>query len=180
MKYRRIFFPGGTFFFTVVAFDRRKIFTEEHVIVSLRQAFRTVQKRHPFKIEAAVILPDHLHMIWSLPESDSDYPTRWRLVKSHFTHHWEGVMDIPTTLSRQRKGERAVWQRRYWEHLIRDEDDLRRHVEYIHYNPVKHGLARAPVEWKYSSFHTFMKQGLYSADWGAGEGYEMALDARME
>jgi putative transposase len=119
-------------------------------------------------------------MIWSLPESDSDYPTRWRLIKSHFTRHWDGVRGISIPDSRQRKGERAVWQRRYWEHLIRDDVDLKRHVEYIHYNPVKHGLVRAPVEWKHSSFHTFVKEGLYTSDWGAEEGFEMALIVEPE
>jgi len=180
MQYRRVFVPGGTYFFTLVAFSRRKIFTQDNVVAMLRQAFQIVQVKHPFKIEAAVILPEHLHMIFSLPECDGDYPTRWRLIKTYFTQHWEGANDIPATASRQLKGERAVWQRRYWEHLIRDGEDWKRHVEYIHYNPVKHGLVRAPVEWKYSSFHTFVKQGLYSADWGAEEDFEVASIVGME
>jgi putative transposase len=169
MQYRRIHAPGGTFFFTLVTYECRQVFGEEQTVILLRNAFRSVLQKHPFTIEAAVVLPDHQHMIWRLPENDGDYATRWRLIKSHFTHHWEGNRDIPTSTSRQLKGERAVWQRRYWEHLIRDDRDWQQHVEYIHYNPVKHGLARAPVEWKYSSFHTFVKQGLYSPDWGSGE-----------
>ena len=180
MKYRRILVPGGTYFFTVITFERRKIFIQENEVEKLRQAFRTVQERHPFKIEAAVILPDHLHMIWRLPEGDSDYPNRWRLIKSHFTRHWGGGGEIPVSATRLEKGEQAVWQRRYWEHLIRDEEDLKRHVEYIHYNPVKHGLVQAPVEWEYSSFHTYVREGLYAADWGAEEGIEVTLNERME
>jgi putative transposase len=178
MQYRRINAPGGTFFFTLVTYERRQVFGEEQAVSLLRNAFRSVLQKHPFTIEAAVVLPDHLHMIWRLPENDGDYATRWRLIKSHFTHHWEGNRDIPTNASRQLKGERAVWQRRYWEHLIRDDRDWQQHVEYIHYNPVKHGIARAPVDWKYSSFHTFMKQGLYSPDWGSGE--MMKIDLGVE
>ena len=164
----------------MVTCDRLKIFTEDNVVNVLRQAFRTVLVIHPFKIEAAVILPEHLHMIWRLPECDADYPTRWRLIKSFFTSHWAGAGDMPIPGSRQIKGERAVWQRRYWEHVIRDGEDLKRHVEYIHYNPVKHGWVRAPKEWQYSSFHTFVKEGLYSPDWGSGVGFEVSPVVGME
>ncbi len=175
MKYSRTKAPGSSFFFTVVSFDRRKIFTDEQAVVLLRRAIEVVRTRRPIKVEAAVILPDHLHMIWRLPDGDGDYATRWRLIKSYFTRRWPGARDYPSTPSRQSKGERAVWQRRYWEHLIRDEADWRRHVDYIHYNPVKHGLARAAGLWQYSSFHTFVKQGYYSSDWGAGEGVEVGM-----
>jgi len=178
MQYRRINAPGGTFFFTLVTYQRKPIFDEEHAINLLRNAFRSVLLKHPFTIEAAVVLPDHLHMIWRLPENDSDYPTRWRLIKSHFTRHRVEGKNIPTTASRQSKGERAVWQRRYWEHLIRDDRDWQQHVEYVHYNPVKHGSGHAPVEWKYSSFHIFIKQGLYPPDWGSGE--MMMIDLGVE
>ena len=173
MKYRRAKAPGSTLFFTVVSFDRRKIFTDEQTVALLRQAVEVVQARRPFKVEAAVILPDHMHMLWRLPDGDGDYATRWRLIKSY-------ARDYSTTPSRQSKGERTVWQRRYWEHLIRDEADWRRHVDYIHYNPVKHGLARAPRAWRYSSFHTFVKQGFYSLDWGAGERVEVGIEVGME
>jgi putative transposase len=175
MRYRRITAPGGTYFFTLVTFQRSPIFDEEHAINLLVEAFRSVLHKHPFTIEAAVVLPDHLHMIWRLPENDSDYPTRLRLIKSHFTRHWEECQEIPTTASRQLKGEQAVWQRRYWEHLIRDDRDWQRHLEYIHYNPVKHRLVCAPVEWKYSSFHSFVKQGLYQSDWGSGDMMKIEL-----
>lgn len=180
MRYRRITAPGGTFFFTQVTFERRKIFADEQAVALLRQAFRSVILKHPFEIEAAVVLPDHLHMLWRLPQGDSDYSTRWRLIKSYFTHHWGGARDIPNTGSRRSKAEQAVWQRRFWEHLIRDERDWKRHVEYIHFNPVKHGLVRAPVEWKYSSFLTFVKEGLYTPDWGAGESPKIDLEVGVE
>lgn len=180
VKYRRARVPGSTYFFTVVTFDRRKIFTDEQSVALLRQAIEAVQARRPFKVEAAIILPDHLHMLWRLPDGDADFSIRWRLIKSYFTRRWPGARDCPATLSRQRKGERAVWQRRYWEHLIRDEADWQRHVDYIHYNPVKHGLAYAPSAWRYSSFHTFVKEGYYSLDWGAGEWVGVGSEAGME
>ena len=179
MQYRRTISPGSAFFFTVVTFERRRLFAQEPAVCLLRQAFRSVIIRHPCKIEAAVILPDHLHMIWRMPEDDSEYPTRWRLIKSYFTHHWEGRDDDPIPASRQRKGERSVWQRCYWEHMIRDEEDWRRHVDYIHYNPVKHGLARSAREWDYSSFGRSVKMGLYAEDWGGSEGV-LVVDERME
>jgi putative transposase len=180
MKYRRINAPGGTFFFTLVTFERRSIFTDEGAVEQLRQAFRYVMGRHPFTIEAAVILPDHLHMLWQLPQGDGDYSSRWRLIKSHFTHHWEDGNDIPISGSRRLKEEGVVWQRRFWEHLIRDDEDWRRHVHYIHYNPVKHGLVQAPIEWKYTSFHDYLKQGLYPPDWGAEESLRVDLRMGME
>ena len=180
MKYRRLKVPGCTYFFTVVSFDRRKIFADEQSVALLRQAIEAVQTRNPFKVEAAVILPDHMHMLWRLPDGDADFSTRWRLIKSYFTRRWKGAKDNPTTISRQGKGERAVWQRRYWEHLIRDEVDWQRHVDYIHYNPVKHGLAQAPSAWRYSSIHAFVKQGYYSLDWGAGERIDVGNEVEME
>ncbi len=134
--------------------------------------------RYPFKIEAVVILPDHLHMIWSLPEDDSDYPVRWRLVKSYFSHRWEGRDDFSASVSRRSKRECSLWQRRYWEHLIRDEQDWRRHVDTIHDNPVKHGLAKTPGEWPHTSFHRFVRQGMYDQNWAGGRG--IGEDERLE
>jgi putative transposase len=169
MQYRRTYIPGGTYFFTVVTYHRRPLFISAETIDTLRDAFKYTLIKMPFTIVASVILPDHLHFIWTLPEDDSDYSTRWRLIKSHFTHHWQGKGTTSTNASRHEKGEADVWQRRFWEHLIRDETDLTRHIEYIHYNPVKHGLARTPVEWKYSSFTKYVRDGVYPADWG-GDG----------
>jgi putative transposase len=136
-------------------------------IVLLRQAFREVMTDQPFTIEAIVILPDHLHALWTLPVDNADFSTRWRLIKSHFSSHCRLTYQGQISPSRQRKQEKAVWQRRFWEHQIRDEADYIQHVEYIHYNPVKHGLANAPIDWEYSSFRRYVEAGRYPADWGA-------------
>ena len=174
MRYRRARLKGGTYFFTVVTHKRVKIFNHSDNVELLRQAFRKVIKRHPFKIDAFVLLPDHLHCIWTLPKGDADFSMRWRLIKSNFSRQldhlgWiEGRNPTKTTVSRFRKNEKSIWQRRFWEHLIRNHQDLRRHVEYIHYNPVKHGLTKAPGEWDYSSFHRYVDKGIYDVKWGAG------------
>ena len=125
-------------------------------------------KKHPFVIDAMVVLPDHLHCIWTLPREDADFPIRWRLIKSFFTRNCGAEYRQKISDARQRKKEQAVWQRRYWEHTIKDEHDFMRHVEYIHYNPVKHGLVNAPGDWAYSSFYQYVKQGRYPENWGAG------------
>src|SRR4051812_35349477 len=142
--YRRNFVPGGSFFFTVNLADRRGRLLTDH-IDHLRHAFRATRVRHPYSIEAIVILPDHLHAIWTLPGDDADFATRWRLIKSAFSHavpRGERISD-----SRQRKSERGIWQRRYWEHTIRDERDFIGHVDYIHFNPVKHGYVTCVQDW---------------------------------
>lgn len=169
MEYRRVFLPGGTFFFTVVTHKRNPIFSNHENIQLLRNAFRYTLDHHPFSVVASVILPDHMHFIWTLPEGDGDFSTRWRLIKSHFTRHWTGKKPASDSSSRQQKGELDVWQRRFWEHLIRDEDDLSTHVEYIHYNPVKHGFTKAPSVWEYSSFKKYVQDGLYALNWGREE-----------
>ncbi len=167
MKYRRARVEGGTYFFTVVTHRRRKFLCEPENVAHLREAFRYVMARHPFVIDAIVLLPDHLHAIWTLPEGDADFSTRWRLVKSAFTRACGEAYHGVVSSSRRRKGEQAVWQRRFWEHRIRDERDLIQHVEYIHYNPVKHGMVKAPRDWEYSSFHRYVRQGIYDQEWGA-------------
>ena len=149
MKYRRALSPGGTFFFTVVTCNRQKILADEPGISLLREAFRYVLDRHPFQMDACVELPDHIHAIWTLPEDDSDYSTRWRLIKSYFSRNLPDKSNTGLTVSRINKGEQSVWQRRFWEHQMRDEQDVQRHVEYIHFNPVKHGLVQAPIDWPY-------------------------------
>ena len=174
MRYSRARLKGGTYFFTVVTHKRVKIFHRSDNVELLRQAFRKVIKRHPFKIEAFVLLPDHLHCIWTLPQGDADFSTRWRLIKTYFSRHigfvgWvEERNPTKKTTSRLRKNEKSIWQRRFWEHLIRNNEDFRRHVEYIHYNPVKHGLTKAPCDWDYSSFHRYVEKGKYNIKWGAG------------
>jgi putative transposase len=124
-------------------------------------------QRHPFGIDAAVVLPEHLHCIWTLPAEDSDYSMRWRLIKSFFSRQCGDEVRAEISASRRRKKEQAVWQRRFWEHCIRDQRDWVRHVEYIHYNPVRHGLVRAPRDWQYSSFHKYVREGKYDVMWGA-------------
>ncbi len=165
VNYRRNLVPGGTYFFTVTLRDRSSRLLARH-IDSLRAAFREVKRKRPFYIDAIVILPEHLHIIWTLPEGDADYPGRWRAIKSAFTH---AVAKSGVTVARNEKGEYALWQRRYWEHTIADEDDFRRHVDYIHFNPVKHGWVKQVTDWPYSSLHRYVKQGILPPDWA---GYE--------
>ncbi len=169
MEYRRAKTPGATYFFTVVTHNRRKFLCIPENITLLRQAFREVMTNHPFKIEAIVILPDHLHALWTLPPADANFSTRWRLIKSYFSRHSRNIYQGQISASRQRKKEKAVWQRRFWEHQIQNEEDFIRHVEYIHYNPVKHGLVKAPIDWEHSSFRRYVELGIYPTDWGAGK-----------
>jgi putative transposase len=164
MNYRRAKTEGGTYFFTVTLADRRKSTLVEHVDL-LRSATRLVKERHPFTIDAIVIMPEHLHTIWTLPEGDKDYPTRWALIKAGFSRALP--KDEAISESRLAKGERGIWQRRYWEHQIRDDDDFARHVDYIHFNPVKHGHVASPIDWLYSSIHRFVSAGILAADWAA-------------
>lgn len=165
MRYRRADVKGGTYFFTVNIAQRHLRLLLDHVEI-LRDAVKTVKQRHPFYIDAFVVLPDHLHAIWTLPPDDADFATRWMLIKSDFSR--KIAMNEHRNASRISKGERGIWQRRYWEHLIRDENDFERHVDYIHYNPVKHGYVRQASEWSYSSIHRYIKAGIITNDWGGG------------
>ncbi|HEX8202004.1 MAG TPA: transposase [Isosphaeraceae bacterium] len=167
-NYRRYLVPGGLVFFTVVAYQPRPILTTALARRRLRAAIVTVRAKRPFSIPASVLLPDHLHMIWELPRGDAAYSVRWRRIKEEFTRHFldGGGPELPRSVSRRRRQERAVWQRRFWEHTIEDEEDFARHVDYIHYNPVKHGLVRCPRDWPYSSFQRYPKRGVYDPDWG--------------
>jgi len=167
MQYRRAFVPGGIFFFTVVTADRNPIFAEVKNVAALRAAFRAVRLKRPFTLDAAVILPDHLHCIWTLPAGDGDFSTRWRLIKTWFTKHCDSALRSIPDRARTSKREQTLWQHRYWEHVLRDETDYRRHVEYIHFNPVKHGYVKAPMEWPYSSFRRYVNAGIYPSDWGS-------------
>src|SRR5215475_5965889 len=160
--YRRNFIAGGSFFFTVNLAERRLSLLTSH-IDELRSAIRETRKRHPFTIDAIVVLPDHLHAVWTLPEGDADFATRWRLIKSTFSRCIPCGERI--SASRAAKGERGIWQRRYWEHSIRDEADFERHVDYIHINPLKHGLVTRVRDWPHSSFHRYVQQGLLPVDW---------------
>jgi putative transposase len=172
-QYRRASVPGATWFFTVNLAERNgnRLLLDE--IDALRNAFRLVRAAHSFRTDAVVILPDHLHCIWTLPPGDSDFSTRWSLIKGNFSRSIEKGERVSE--SRLKRGERGLWQRRFWEHLSRDEDDFRRHANYIHWNPVKHGWAKSVVDWPHSSFHAYVRQGVYEKDWG-GKGLP-ALDA---
>ena len=161
MQFRRAVIPGGTYFFTVVTAHRYPVFSDGKAVVRLREAFLHVKAKRTFTVDAVVVLPDHLHCLLTLPDGDSDYATRWRLIKARVTQTHGSVRD--------RRTRRSVWQSRYWEHVIRDEEDFRQHVEYIHYNPVKHGYVRSPSEWPYSSFTRFVREGIHSEDWGSTE-----------
>lgn len=163
-QYTRAYVPGGTFFFTVALLERKQRLLTDHVDL-LREAFRKVHQKRPFHIDAIVVLPDHLHCVWTLPPDDPDFSTRWRLIKTAF------VRGIPTgerlSPRRQRVGERGIWQRRFWEHMIRDERDFATHLDYVHYNPVKHGHVQRVADWPHSSFHRYVHEGVYSLDWAA-------------
>jgi len=165
VRYRRNLLPGGTYFFTVTLRDRQADFLVSHVHF-LRQAFRSVRCERPFEVDAIVILPDHLHCIWTLPPGEADYAHRWRLIKARFTRR---MANTGVPVRKNTKGEYDVWQRRFWEHTIRDERDFEAHVNYIHYNPVKHGLVERVRDWPYSSFHRFVRMGWESVDWAGVE-----------
>ncbi|MHC5022888.1 MAG: REP-associated tyrosine transposase [Planctomycetota bacterium] len=166
-SYRRARIPGGSFFFTLVTADRRPILCDGNRVACIREAIRVTQQERPFVLDAAIILPDHLHFIWTLPPGDDDFPTRWRLIKSRCTRAFRstGLWERPVSPSRKRHGDRGIWQRRYWEHVVRDEHQFERLVDYIHYNPVKHGLAHCPHEWDYTSFHRYVARRIYDASW---------------
>ena len=170
--YRRNYQAGGTYFFTVVMYKRQRIFNDDAVVELLREAFKAVRAELPFTIDAMVILPDHLHCIWTLQEHDTDFSTRWKKIKTHFTKTYKRRMGgdiMQPTKSMQSKGEIGLWQRRFWEHTIRDDNDYRRHCDYIHYNPVKHGLVDTAAAWKYSSFSRFVERGIYDNNWAGSE-----------
>jgi putative transposase len=171
--YRRCRVPGGTFFFTVNLADRHRGLLTEH-IETLRNAFRDVRNAHPFTIRAVVVLPEHIHCLWELPSGDSDYSTRWRQIKSAFSRALPKVEHI--SASRARKNERGIWQRRFWEHTIRNDADYAAHFDYIHFNPVKHGWVKRVRDWPYSSFHRYVRLGVYPLDWGEGGGAGVDLE----
>jgi len=158
MRYRRAYAPGGTFFFTLVTKNRYPFFNDSKNVEIIGQEIRNICTDRPFRMDAIVILPDHIHCLWTLPKGDSDYSTRWRLIKRAVTQKINSVNTANFPIS--------VWQSRYWEHQIRDALDFRSHVEYIHYNPVKHGWVKSVRYWPYSSFHKYVQCGEYDREWG--------------
>lgn len=173
--YRRAWHPGGTWFFTVNLLQRRGNDLLVRHVDALRDATRRVRERHPFHIHAWVVLPDHLHCVIELPAGDTDFALRWRLIRSGFSKA------VPATEWRSpvraRRGERGIWQRRYWEHLIRDEADLAAHMDYVHINPVKHGLVARVCDWPYSTFHGLVERGVYLVHWAGSGGADQLVYA---
>jgi len=161
VRYRRNFVPGGTYFFTVTLAERTSSALVQHADV-LRKAFRIARQERPFTVEAVVILPEHLHAVWTLPSGDADFSGRWKRIKAYFTHR---LVAAGVPVERHRNGEYALWQRRFWEHTIRSDIDFERHVDYVHFNPVKHRLVTRVGDWPYSSFHLYVRRGLLSPDW---------------
>ena len=157
-NYRRVHIPGSIYFFTLVTYCRQPIFADGERAKQLRRSFREVMAKRPFELLAAVVLPDHLHCLWVLPEGDADFSSRWQMVKTSFSRR------IPA--KKLKAGAKTIWQPRFYDHCIRDESDLHKHLDYIHYNPVKHGLVSSPSEWPYSSFTRFVELGWYESNWG--------------
>ena len=162
-NYRRAKFEGGYYFFTVVTYQRAELFRTELARRCLREAIKKTRSRRPFETVAFCLLFEHLHCVWKLPENDADYSKRWSSIKGQFSKAYLnlGGKRREVSPSRARKGEVAIWQRRFWEHQIRDENDLQRHVDYIHYNPVKHGLVQHLEDWPWSTYHKYSKEGFY-------------------
>ncbi len=161
-NYRRNRIPGGTYFFTVNAFDRQSRLLVEHVD-QLREAVRVARNRRPFHIDAWVVLPEHMHAVWTLPLGDDDYSGRWKAIKTEFS---KSLAQTPfRSRAGLRPGERGIWQRRFWEHTIRDDSDYAAHVDYVHVNPLKHGLVERVRDWPHSSFHQFVAKGVYPDSW---------------
>jgi putative transposase len=161
-QYIRAKMKGSVFFFTVVLAKRPSDLLIEKIEL-LRRSYQTVQQRRPFETIAICILPDHIHALWKLPDDDADFSTRWNLIKSGFSRGLEGQ---PRSASQNTRREKGIWQRRYWEHAIRDDADLERHVDYIHFNPVKHRYVTRVADWPHSSCHRYVERGLLAADWG--------------
>lgn len=168
--YRRYYVAGGTYFFTVVTQNRENFLTSINARTMLRESLEREKETRPFEIQGVVLLPDHLHMIWTLPTGDDKYSLRWSAIKGDFTRNWldGGNREQTVSAGKIREGRRGVWQPRFFEHTINDEDDFEAHLDYIHYNPVKHGLVESPKNWPWSSFHRYVGLGVYPPDWGRG------------
>ncbi len=172
--YRRANTPGSSYFFTVVTYRRQKILCDEQVRNALRVATKAVQSERPFTIDAWVLLPDHLHCLWTLPAGDADFSMRWGLIKRRVSLVCGEDYKRTEWLSSSKKKHResTLWQRRFWEHQIRDQNDFNRHLDYIHYNPVKHGLCKRPNQWPYSTLHRYIKAAKYPEDWAVQDDFD--------
>ena len=167
-NYRRAHVPGGSFFFTLVVHERHSLFADPAAVALLGSVYRRCLMRWPFTVNAIVLLPDHLHAIWSLPRNDSEYSMRWGWIKKEFTSNWLeiGGQEWEVSSARKRERRRGIWQPRFWEHTLEDENDFERHFDYIHWNPVKHGYVHGAYEWPHSSFHRYVRLGVYDRRWG--------------
>jgi len=157
---------GTTFFFTVISYRRRPILCDVLIRTALRDAIQTVRKSRPFIIDAWVLLPDHLHCIWTLPPADMDFSQRWSQIKHHVSRLCSPRYQVRGSVASQERHECTIWQRRFWEHRIRSDIDMQRHMDYIHFNPVKHGYVRQAAAWPYSTFGRYVERGVYAGDWG--------------
>lgn len=166
-NYRRARNAGATYFFTVVTAQRRPLLATPEAVATLRRSVAEIRLHMPFSIDAWVVLPDHMHTIWTLPSGDSDFSTRWGKIKAGFSRNCN------RTYTPAPKHDAGIWQPRFWEHVIRDEDDFAAHMDYVHYNPVKHGHVTCVRDWPYSSFHRCVRRGIYAPDWGAREPLEL-------
>ena len=177
-EYRRANIPGGTFFITIDTYDRHPLLLMPKARDFLHAAWEDVAGRFPFTTDAVCLLPDHIHLLMTLPEDDSDFSMRIREIKRLFTKAYLAEFGIGPTRGRshQDKNEAAIWQRRFYEHTIRDDQDMNAHMDYIHFNPVKHGLVSQVKNWQWSSFHQYVRSGFYSIDWG--EGVNIDTDGR--
>jgi putative transposase len=172
--YRRAWHPGGTYFFTVNLLERHNNDLLTRHIDLLRAVVKSVRQRHPFVIHSWVVLPEHLHCVIELPLNDADFAIRWRLIKMGFSKALPRTEKLSAV--RIRRGERGIWQRRYWEHLIRDERDYQAHMDYVHINPLKHGLVTNVADWPYSTFHRLVTAGIYPANWAGGNQDQLGYD----
>ena len=167
-NYRRAAAKGGSYFFTLVSYQRRNIFCDKAIRLALRQAIKTTQKKYPFNIDAWVLLPNHMHCIWTLPEEDNNFSQRWSLIKRKVSIECaqQYKQQQLLTESKVKHRESTIWQRRFWEHQIRNQQDFNNHLDYIHYNPVKHNYCNSPSQWQYSTIHRYIKVGYYAYNWG--------------
>jgi len=170
-QYRRLKYPGATYFFTVVTYQRKKLFHLPEAREMLRNAIQSTRAERPFTIDAWVLMPEHLHTIWQMPDDDNDFSARWAMIKSRFSKQAKLVIpsDEPQSNSRNKRNECQYWQRRFWEHMIRDDKEYEIYMDYTHYNPVKHGYVNQVKDWPYSTFHRCVKQNLYPENWGSVE-----------
>ena len=170
-RYRRAQTAGAIYFFTLVSYRRQPILCDPPVRAALHNAIVSTRTKRPFSIDAWVLLPDHLHCIWTLPPDDADFSTRWSIIKRQVSVKCREAYRRSEliTASKLKHRESTLWQRRYWEHQIRDDTDYMRHVDYIHYNPIKHKVCKSLAGWPYSTFHRYVEHGFYPSNWGCND-----------